>query len=49
VVNLGDGNADVSGIDGGFSNYLRQFYNMQVITTDEAVLVGMMMVICQIP
>ena len=33
----GDGNADVSGIDGGFSNYLRQFYNMQVLTTDEAV------------
>ena len=34
----GDGNADVSGIDGGFSNYLRQMYTMQVITTDEAVI-----------
>ncbi|WP_417429019.1 RagB/SusD family nutrient uptake outer membrane protein [Halpernia sp.] len=34
----GDGNSDVAGIDGGFSNYLRQLYTMNVITTDEAVI-----------
>ncbi|GGP01304.1 membrane protein [Cloacibacterium rupense] len=34
----GDGNADVAGIDGGFSSYMRQLYTMQVITTDEAVI-----------
>lgn len=34
----GDGKADISGIDGGFSNYMRQLYTMQVITTDEAVI-----------
>lgn len=32
----GDGNSDISGIDGGFSSYMRQLYTMQVITTDEA-------------
>lgn len=34
----GDGAPDISGIDGGFSNYLRQLHTMQVITTDEAVI-----------
>lgn len=34
----GDGNSDISGIDGGFSNYLRQLYTLQVITTDEAII-----------
>ncbi|WP_277110850.1 RagB/SusD family nutrient uptake outer membrane protein [Chryseobacterium taklimakanense] len=32
----GDGMSDISGIDGGFSSYMRQLYTMQVITTDEA-------------
>ncbi|WP_338351309.1 hypothetical protein [Nonlabens tegetincola] len=32
----GDGDADISGIDGGFSNYLRLYWNMQELTTDEA-------------
>ncbi|WP_345989511.1 RagB/SusD family nutrient uptake outer membrane protein [Chryseobacterium sp. Chry.R1] len=36
--NNGDGNTDIGGIDGGFSNYLRQMYSMQVLTTDEAVI-----------
>lgn len=34
----GDGNTDISGIDGGFSNYTRQLFTMQVLSTDEAVL-----------
>lgn len=34
----GDGNADISGIDGGFSNYLRLYWNMQELTTDEAII-----------
>ncbi len=34
----GDGSSDISGIDGGFSNYLRQLYTLQVITTDEAII-----------
>lgn len=33
-----DGNPDVAGIDGGFSNYMRQMYTMQVLSTDEAVI-----------
>lgn len=33
-----DGNPDVAGIDGGFSNYMRQIYTMNVLTTDEAVI-----------
>lgn len=33
-----DGNPDVGGIDGGFSNYMRQMYTMQVLSTDEAVI-----------
>ncbi len=36
--NNGDANTDIGGIDGGFSNYLRQMYSMQVLTTDEAVI-----------
>lgn len=36
--NGGDGDPDVAGIDGGFSNYLRQMYTMQVLPTDEAVI-----------
>lgn len=34
----GDGGSDVAGIDGGFSNYMRQLYTMDVLTTDEAVI-----------
>jgi hypothetical protein len=34
----GDGNADISGIDGGFSNYLRLYWNMQELPTDEVVI-----------
>jgi hypothetical protein len=34
----GDGNPDISGIDGGFSNYLRLYWNMQELSTDEAVI-----------
>lgn len=34
----GDGNGDIADIDGGFSNYMRLLYYMQVITTDEAVI-----------
>lgn len=30
------GNADIVGIDEGFGNYLRELYNMQELTTDEA-------------
>lgn len=33
-----DGKPDISGIDGGFSSYMRQLYTLQVITTDEAVI-----------
>lgn len=32
------GNPDISGIDEGFSNYLRQYWQLQEITTDEAIL-----------
>lgn len=32
------GNPDISGIDEGFSNYIRQYYNAQEITTDAAVI-----------
>ena len=32
------GSPDISGIDEGFSNYLRQYWQMQEITTDEAIL-----------
>lgn len=34
----GDGSPDVAGIDGGFSNYMRQLYTMNTLTTDEAVI-----------
>ncbi|AGC76113.1 RagB/SusD family nutrient uptake outer membrane protein [Nonlabens dokdonensis] len=34
----GDGDADISGIDGGFSNYHRLYWNMQELTTDEAII-----------
>lgn len=33
----GDGNVDISGIDGGFSGYVRVLFNLQVLSTDEAV------------
>ncbi|QEC74943.1 RagB/SusD family nutrient uptake outer membrane protein [Mucilaginibacter ginsenosidivorax] len=33
------GNPDISGIDEGFGNYLREYYNMQELTTDEAAIV----------
>jgi hypothetical protein len=32
------GNADISGIDEGFSNYIRQYWQLQEITTDEAII-----------
>lgn len=34
----GDGEADVAGIDGGLSNYMRNLYILNEITTDEAVI-----------
>ncbi len=34
----GDGSADISGIDGGFSVYLRNFWYHQELTTDEAII-----------
>jgi hypothetical protein len=30
------GNADIAGIDEGFSNYLREYFNTEELTTDEA-------------
>ncbi|HVS94053.1 MAG TPA: RagB/SusD family nutrient uptake outer membrane protein [Mucilaginibacter sp.] len=33
------GNPDIAGIDEGFSNYLREYFNMQELTTDEAQIV----------
>lgn len=35
--NGGDGAADIGGIDGGTSNYLRQYFQLQEIPTDEVV------------
>src|SRR5476651_2324667 len=35
----GAGNPDIAGIDEGFSNYLREYFNMQELTTDEAQIV----------
>lgn len=32
------GQPDISGIDEGFSNYLRQYWSLQEITTDEAII-----------
>lgn len=32
------GGSDISGIDGGFSNYIRTYWQLQEITTDEAIL-----------
>jgi hypothetical protein len=32
------GNADITGYDEGFSNYLRQYWQMEELTTDEAVI-----------
>lgn len=32
------GQPDIAGIDEGFGNYLRQYWNCQVLTTDEAVM-----------
>lgn len=32
------GNPDISGIDEGFGNYLRQYFNLQELSTDEAVM-----------
>ena len=33
-----DGNGDLGGIDEGFSSYLRNFFNLQELSTDEAVI-----------
>lgn len=33
----GDGNVDVEGIDGGTSGYVRQYWNSNELTTDEAI------------
>ena len=32
------GNPDIAGLDEGFSNYLRLYWNMQELTTDEAII-----------
>ncbi|HNG90143.1 MAG TPA: RagB/SusD family nutrient uptake outer membrane protein, partial [Saprospiraceae bacterium] len=32
------GNADISSLDEGFSNYLRQYWQLQELTTDEAII-----------
>lgn len=32
------GNPDIAGIDEGFSNYIREYYNMQELTTDESII-----------
>lgn len=34
----GDGNPDIGGIDGGTSNYMRQYFQLQELPTDEAVI-----------
>ena len=34
----GDGSGDIADIDGGFSNYMRLLFTLNVITTDEAVI-----------
>lgn len=34
----GDGRADIGGIDAGASNYLRQYFQLQELTTDEAII-----------
>jgi hypothetical protein len=34
----GDGNADIDGIDGGFSNYSRLYWKLQELSTDEAII-----------
>jgi starch-binding outer membrane protein, SusD/RagB family len=36
--NEGDGEGDIAGIDGGFSPYLRQYWYLQELSTDEAVI-----------
>ena len=36
--NEGDGQGDITGIDGGFSPYLRQYWYHQELSTDEAVI-----------
>jgi len=33
-----NGSSDISGIDGGFSNYIRTYWQLQELTTDEAIL-----------
>src|SRR6478609_8363527 len=33
-----DGNGDLGGIDEGFSSYLRNYWNLQELSTDEAVI-----------
>ncbi len=34
----GDGNTDINGIDGGFSQYMRLYWELQELPTDEAVI-----------
>lgn len=34
----GDGNADIDGIDGGFSNYNRLYWKLQELSSDEAII-----------
>ncbi len=34
----GDDNSDISGINGGFSQYIRMYFNLQELPTDEAVI-----------
>ena len=33
-----NGTSDISGIDGGFSNYIRTYWQLQELTTDEAII-----------
>lgn len=35
---LGGGNPDIQGIDEGFGNYIRQFWDLQELPTDEAIM-----------
>ncbi|MDP9954825.1 hypothetical protein J2X97_000462 [Epilithonimonas hungarica] len=37
-ISSGDGNGDISGIDGGFSEYQRLYFELQTLPTDEAVI-----------
>jgi hypothetical protein len=40
VGNDGDGSADIAGLGGDFSSYLRLLFVMQELPTDEAIIAG---------